>query len=480
MGDEVAVKPCGLEVQGKDASASPVYVLSISLVVALGGFLFGYDWVVIGGAKPFYEVYFHLTSASSQGWAMSCALLGCLIGSILSGVLSESLGRKPSLLIAAFIFILSSLCIGFATTFSAFVAWRMAGGVAIGLTSGLSPVYIAEVAPAGIRGKLVGLNDLANVLGILSAQVVNWSIARPITDTSAAAVLMSWNGQRGWRWMFTAAAVPAMAFLLGMFFVPESPRWLALRGRLREAARVLERIGGLSHAQFVLEEIKSSGRRTNTRNEVLQLLRLPFRRILILSIVMAVLQQWCGVNVIFNYAQEIFADAGYTLSSILFNILLTGIVLVLFTFLAIATIDRVGRRPLMLFGCAGLVLIHGVLGTLYYRHSHGLPMLCLVVAAIACYALTLAPVTWVVLAEIFPGPVRGTGMAIATASLWIACFLLTYTFPLLNRALGTAGNLWIYGAICAVGFVFLYRWLPETRQKSLEEIEASWATNRSS
>jgi len=474
MGNEVAVKPAGLEVRSEDASVSPLYVWSISVVVALGGFLFGYDWVVIGGAKPFYEVYFHLTSASSQGWAMSCALLGCLVGSVLSGILSERLGRKPSLLIAAIIFILSSLCIGFASTFSAFVGWRMAGGLAIGLTSGLSPVYIAEVAPAGIRGKLVGLNDLANVLGILSAQVVNWSIARPITDASTAAVLVSWNGQRGWRWMFVAAAIPATAFLLGMCFVPESPRWLALRGRRHEAARVLDRIGGLRHAQFVLEEIKSSCPRANTRNELLQLLRLPFRRILILSIVMAVLQQWCGVNVIFNYAQEIFADAGYTLSSILFDILLTGIVFVLFTFLAIATIDHIGRRPLMLFGCAGLVVIHGMLGTLYYRHSHGLPMLCLVVAAIACYALTLAPVTWVVLAEIFPGPVRGTGMAMATASLWIACFLLTYTFPLLNRVVGTAGNLWIYGAICAVGFVFLYQRLPETRQKSLEEIEASW------
>ncbi len=480
MGDEVAVNACALGVHNEDTSTSPVYVSLVSVVVALGGFLFGYDWVVIGGAKPFYEVYFHLTSASSRGWAMSCALLGCLIGSLLSGVLSERLGRKPSLFIAALIFTLSSLSIGFASTFSVFVLGRMTAGLAIGLTSGLSPIYIAEVAPAGIRGKLVGLNDLANVLGILSAQVVNWSIARPITDTSPSAVLSSWNGQRGWRWMFVAAAIPAMAFLLGMFFVPESPRWLALRGRLREAGRVLERIGGLRHAQFVLQEINSSGPRTNTRNEVLQLLRPPFRRVLILSVVMAVLQQWCGVNVIFNYAQEIFAGAGYTLSSILFNILLTGIVFVLFTFLAIATLDHIGRRPLMLLGCAGLVVIHGMLGALYFRHSHGMPMLWLVVAAIACYALTLAPVTWVVLAEIFPGSVRGTGMAIATSSLWIACFLLTYTFPLLNRVVGTAGNFWVYGAICALGFIFLYRRLPETRRKSLEEIEASWSINHPS
>jgi SP family sugar porter-like MFS transporter len=474
MKEELDVNADAVAVSSGAGVTHPGYVWFISAVVALGGFLFGYDWVVIGGAKPFYEVYFHLTSASLQGWAMSCALIGCLFGSLLSGVMSEQFGRKPSLFLAALMFTLSSLCTGFAGSFFAFVLWRMAGGLAIGLASSLSPVYIAEVAPAAIRGRLVCMNDLTNVLGILSAQTVNWLIARPVTNASAASILDSWNGQRGWRWMFAATSVPAIAFLLGMIFVPESPRWLAMRGRASEAAGILERIGGSSHSRFVLQEIETATVRSEARSELWQLLQPRFRRILLLGVALAVLQQWCGINVIFNYAQEIFSAAGYSLSSILFNIVVTGIVMVLCTFLAIATIDRYGRRPLMMLGSASLVVIYVALGTLFNRHSQGLPMLVLVVAGIACYAMTLAPVTWVILSEIFPGPVRGTAMAIATATLWIACFILTYTFPLLNRLVGTAGNFWIYAVVCAAGFLFIRLRLPETRHKTLEEIESSW------
>lgn len=474
MKEELVVNSNDVAVSSEAGVAQSRYVWFISAVVALGGFLFGYDWVVIGGAKPFYEVYFHLTSASLQGWAMSCALIGCLFGSLLSGVMSERFGRKPSLFVAALMFALSSLCTGFSESFFAFVLWRMAGGLAIGLASSLSPVYIAEVAPAAIRGGLVCMNDLTNVLGILSAQTVNWLIARPVTNASAASILDSWNGQRGWRWMFAATSVPAIVFLLGMIFVPESPRWLAMRGRASEAARILERIGGASHSRFVLQEIETATVHSEARSELWQLLQPRFRRILLLGVALAVLQQWCGINVIFNYAQEIFSAAGYSLSSILFNIVVTGIVMVLFTSLAIVTIDRYGRRPLMMLGSASLVVIYVALGTLFNRHSQGLPMLILVVAGIACYAMTLAPVTWVILSEIFPGPVRGTAMAIATATLWIACFVLTYTFPLLNRLVGTAGNFWIYAVVCAAGFLFIRLKLPETRHKTLEEIEGSW------
>jgi SP family sugar porter-like MFS transporter len=450
------------------------YVWFISFVAALGGLLFGYDWVVIGGAKPFYEVYFNLSTPSLQGWAMSCALIGCLAGALFSGVLSELWGRKPALLVAAFTFTVSSLCTGLAGSLTSFVLWRMAGGIAIGLASSLSPMYIAEVAPAEIRGKLVCLNELTIVLGILSAQIANWLIAKPVADSSAAAILDSWNGQQGWRWMFAATAVPAILFLLGMLFVPESPRWLAMRGRLDEAARTLERIGGSSNARFVLQEIADAKGRTGQGSELRQLLQPRFLRILLLGVALAVLQQWCGINVIFNYAQEIFSAAGYPLSSILFNIVVTGVVMVVFTFVSIATIDRYGRRPLMLIGSGGLAAIYIVLGTLFGLHSQGLPMLALVVAALAFYAMTLAPVTWVILSEIFPGPVRGTAMAIATASLWIACFILTYTFPLLNAVAGTAGTFWIYAAICVLGFLLIHRRLPETRRRTLEEIEESW------
>jgi sugar porter (SP) family MFS transporter len=453
-------------------TTNSAYIWFISAIATLGGLLFGYDWVVIGGAKPFYESYFHLDQPSLQGWAMSCALIGCLF----SGILSERFGRKPALLAAALTFTVSSLGTGFAGSFDAFILWRIAGGLAIGLASSLSPMYIAEVAPADIRGRLVCLNELTIVLGILAAQVTNWLIARPVTQAGPAAILNSWNGQYAWRWMFAATAIPACLFFIGMLFVPESPRWLAMRNRTLEATKILTRIGGKTHSEFVLYEMNlTHATSSSLRLEIAQLFQPRYRRILALGVGLAVLQQWCGINVIFNYAQDIFTAAGFPLSSILFNIVVTGITMVLFTFLAIATIDRHGRRPLMLLGTASLVIIYAILGTLFHRHSHGLPMLVLVVAALATYAMTLAPVTWVILSEIFPGPVRGTAMAIATASLWIACFVLTYTFPLLNEKVGTAATFWIYAAICAIGFFFLRARLPETRHKTLEEIESSWS-----
>ncbi len=451
------------------------YVWFISAIIALGGFLFGYNWVVIGGAKPFYETYFHLSSASMQGWAMSCALLGCFLGALLSGMLSEPFGRRCALFVTALLFTLSAICTGFAGSFIAFVLWRTATGVAIGLASSLSPMYIAEIAPAKIRGKLVCMNSLAIKFGILSSQVVNWLIAKPISDSSTAAILVSWNGQHGWRWMFAAAAVPATALLLGMLWVPESPRWLVTHGRVKEAASTLERIGGKVHAQFVLQEIEAATMHSETRSEVRQLIQPRYRHILVLGIALVFLQQWCGINVIFNYAQEIFSAAGYTLSSILFNIVITGMVMVLFTSLAVALVDSFGRRPLILFGTGGLLVLYTMLGFFFNYHSRGLPMLLLVVMAIACFAISLGPVPWVILSEIYPGPVRGTAMAISTASLWLACFILTYTFPLLNEALGIANTFWIYSAICAAGILFLRRNLPETRHKTLEEIEKSWA-----
>jgi SP family sugar porter-like MFS transporter len=442
------------------------YVWWIASVAALGGLLFGYDWVVIGGAKPFYEAHFGLTSPEVQGWAMSCALVGCLVGAMLSGVLSERFGRKPALLAAALVFTVSSLGTGMAATFNAFVLWRMCGGLAIGLASSLSPMYIAEVSPAAMRGRLVCLNELTIVLGILMAQVTNWLIA--------GSRGMDWNASLGWRWMFGATAVPAAVFLLGMLFVPESPRWLALRGRESDARRTLERLGGAENAALVLAEIEESVREVHG-NELKMLAGKKLRGVMLLGIGLAVLQQWCGINVIFNYAHDIFAAAGYALSDILFNIVVTGVTMVIFTFLAIATVDRNGRRVLMLSGCAGLVVVYIVLGYFLRIHSKGVHMLALVVAALACYAMTLAPVTWVVLSEIFPSRVRGTAMAIATGSLWAACFVLTYTFPLLQVALGTAGTFWLYAVVCAVGFVAVKRWLPETKGKTLEEIEKQWS-----
>lgn len=451
------------------------YIYSISMVAALGGLLFGYDWVVIGGAKPFYEKYFGLTEPSQQGWAMSCALVGCLLGALVSGWLSDRFGRKRLLIAAGLVFAVSSIGTAMASSFAVFVPWRIAGGFAIGMASSLSPMYIAEVAPAQFRGKLVSLNQLTIVIGILLAQVVNWVIARPVPlNFTSLEVLQSWNGQVGWRWMFGVTVIPSVLFFVSMFVVPESPRWLAKNSAHEEARRVLSRIGGEAYGAQALAEIEATVADDTNRAELRMLLDHRTVKVLILGVTLAVLQQWCGINVIFNYAEEVFLAAGYTVSDILFNIVVTGAVNLVFTFVAIGFVDRYGRRILMLTGAGGLAIIYTVLGTLYFIHSRGVPMLVLVVAAIGCYAMSLAPVTWVVIAEIFPNRIRGAAMSVAITALWIASFILTYTFPLFNRAVGAAKTFWIYAAICVAGFLFIKARLPETKGKTLEQIEELW------
>ncbi|HSZ17469.1 MAG TPA: sugar porter family MFS transporter [Terracidiphilus sp.] len=467
------IPSAGLPTTSSD-ERTPVHAAALWLAAsagALGGLLFGYDWVVIGGAKPFYERYFHLDSPAIEGWAMSCALIGCLFGAMASGVLTERFGRKRLLTVAALTFALSSLGTGLAEHFAVFVVWRVLGGCAIGLASGISPMYIAEISPAHLRGRLVSLNQVAIVFGILLAQVVNWRIARPVpAGATANDILLSWNGQWGWRWMFGVTAIPSLLFLVTSLMVPESPRWLAVKGRTRRAFAVLERLGGNAYAQRVMADIATAG--TQERGGPLrEELRAPgAMKLLLVGVVLAVLQQWCGINVIFNYAQEIFAAAGYQVSDILFNIVVTGAVNVVFTFVAFFTIDRFGRRFLLLTGLSGLVLIYALLGLLYRMHLQGKPMLVLVLAAIACYAMSLAPATWVVIAEIFPNRMRSGAMAIAVTALWLACFLLTYTFPLLNAALGAAGTFWTYAGVCLAGALFLAARLHETKGRTLEEM----------
>lgn len=459
-----------------DGAKGGAFVWLVALAAALGGLLFGYDWVVIGGAKPFYELYFHLDSPSLTGWAMSCALVGCLIGALSAGPMSTRFGRRRLLTLSALAFAVSSVGVGLAQHLAAFVLWRIVGGYAIGLASGISPVYIAEISPARSRGLLVSLNQLAIVFGIVLAQAANWMIARPVpANASAQEILASWNGQWGWRWMFGVTAIPSALFLIATFLVPESPRWLAARGRSQKAFDILKRLGGSAYATQVMGELASVAPMEEPGAAGGELFSPKVRKILALGIALAVLQQWCGINVIFNYAQEIFASAGYQVSDILFNIVITGAVNAVFTVAALFTIDRYGRRVLLLSGIAGLFAIYVVLGMCYELHVHGMPMLILVVLAIACYAMSLAPVTWVVISEIFPTRVRGAAMSIAVGSLWVACFVLTYTFPLLNARLGPAATFWSYGLVCLVGWVFLYRRLPETKEKSLERIELELA-----
>ena len=449
------------------------YVWLISTVAAMGGLLFGWDWVVIGGAKPFFQRYFELTSEAQIGWANSCALIGCLAGALVAGALSDKFGRKRLLIVAALLFAITSIGNALAGNFAIFIAWRIFGGVAIGLASNLSPMYIAEIAPAQIRGKLVAINQLTVVIGILLAQYINWFLVRNLpAGATDEFIRKSWFGQQGWRWMFGLTAVPSFLFFAGMMLVPESPRWLAKNGKLDRAREILGRIGGEAYARTAVADIESTlASEQAQRVRFSELFEPRMRKVLLLGVILAVFQQWCGINVIFNYAEDIFRAAGYDISTVLKNIAWTGSVNLAFTFVALGVVDRGGRRPLMLLGSAGLAVIYTAMGFCYFSGVKGLPMLLLVLAAIGCYAMSLAPVVWVVISEIFPNRIRGAAMAVAVSSLWIACFLLTYTFPLLNAKLGSAGTFWLYAAICVAGFLFIKTSLPETKGKTLEQIE---------
>ena len=449
------------------------YVWLISAAASLGGLLFGYDWVVIGGAKPFYESYFGLTSQELIGWANSCALIGCLIGSIISGAISDRFGRKKLLILSALLFAISSVMTGWAGSFTSFVAWRMTGGVAIGIASNVSPTYIAEVSPAMWRGRLVSLNQLTIVGGILAAQIVNWLIAQQVpAGATPEQIRISWNGQFGWRWMFTAVAVPSLIFLVSSLFVPESPRWLVKNGKREEARGTLVKIGDRRYADDALSEIEAAlAAETEHSLQRNELFSPAILHILGIGVFLAVLQQWSGINVIFNYAEEVYRTAGYGISGVMFNIVITGAINLIFTLVALGFVDRVGRRPLMLLGCAGIGISHLLIGVAYRAHLGGLPVLIFTLAAIGCYAMSLAPVTWVLISEIFPNRIRGAAVSIAVSALWIASFILTFTFPLILGAIGSAATFWLYAVICFIGFVFIWRRVPETKGRTLEQIE---------
>lgn len=399
---------------------------------------------------------------------MSSALIGCLIGALLTGLWSDKYGRKQMLIIAAALFSISAFGTGVVDNFNWFVLYRILGGFGIGIASNISPIYIAEVSPASVRGRFASLNQLTIVLGILAAQVVNWLIGDYFMPDKSS---LSANGiDWAWRWMFWAELVPALLFLILAFVIPESPRWLAVNHKKEKAYKIFKRIGGQEYADMELRDIQESSN-SQGRSNWKVLFQSNVRKVLVIGIVLAIFQQWCGINVIFNYAHEIFSAAGYTVSDVLMNIVVTGVTNVIFTFVAIYTVDRWGRRALMFVGSIGLSLIYLILGSCYYFQVTGLPMLLLVVLAIACYAMSLAPIVWVVLSEIFPTRIRGSAMAISTFFLWAASFLLTYTFPILNETLKASGTFWVYGGICLSGFLFIRAQLLETKGKSLEEIE---------
>jgi sugar porter (SP) family MFS transporter len=446
-----------------------LYVAAICFVAALGGLLFGYDTAVIAGAIGFLATHFQLDPAM-KGWATSCALLGCVVGVALAGEVSDRLGRKKTLVLSGAVFLLSSLGTALPQSFAQFVVFRVLAGVGVGVASMASPVYIAEVSPARIRGRMVSTNQFAIVTGMLVIYFVNYFIALQGTG--------DWNITTGWRWMFASGALPSALFLILLFAAPESPRWLVKQGRSRQALTVLERIDGPDSAKAELAAIEAA--LAQESGSLGQLLHPGMRRALGIGVALAVLQQITGINVFIYYAPEIFKKLGSQVDAALLETVALGGVNLLFTVVAIYTVDRWGRKPLMMIGAVGMGLCLLSMGLAFQAQAGAGWMLALVLSYIACFALSIGPVTWVILSEIFPTRIRGRAMGLATLCLWIANFGVSQTFPMMDdnrwliRRFDHAFPFYVYGLLCAVMFLVVWRLVPETKGKSLEEIEACW------
>ncbi|MGH9612956.1 MAG: sugar porter family MFS transporter [Bryobacteraceae bacterium] len=436
------------------------YVYLISAVAALSGLLFGFDTAVINGALPFLRDEFRLNDFQVELVA-GILLVGCIGGAGVAGYVSDRLGRRRALIVSAIVFALASIGSAIPRGLTDLALARLAAGVAIGLASVLGPMYIAEVAPPHIRGRLVTINQLAIVSGILMAYYVNWLLAA--------------GGSGNWRWMFATAAVPSIAFWLGLLGIPESPRWLARKRDDGDALKVLERVVGPAEARLELKEIHASIAQESAFT-LADLFRSGLRRPVMLAIVLAALSQVTGINTIIYYGSILLREhAGQSASSAIGANVLIGVINFGGTIVAMFTIDRIGRRALLLFGSAGMAVSLGALGLAFHSRSQPFSVILgLILAYVFCFAVSLGPGVWVYISEMFPNTVRGRAMSIGTMSVWIACLAVTLTFLTLVQALTTAGAFWFYGAICAVTFVFVYRALPETKGQTLEEIQEFW------
>jgi MFS transporter, SP family, xylose:H+ symportor len=450
-------------------SGSMAYVLRISLVAALGGLLFGYDTGVINGAIGPLQEHFGL-NATQKGWATACALLGCALGAAMAGVLSDWLGRKKVLILAALMFLVSALGTALPRSLFAFIVFRIIGGLGVGAASMTSPMYIAEISPARMRGRLVSLNQLAIVTGFLVVYFVNYFI-----DMQGDPM---WNQHTGWRWMFGSEAVPALGLLLLLFLVPESPRWLSKQSRDDEALAILTRVDGPAYAQTEMADIKQTLSRES--GSLGQLFQPGLRIVLVIGIALAVLQQVTGINVFLYFGTEIFKQIGSDTNAALLQTILVGAVNLTFTVVAIWTVDKLGRRPLMMIGSLGMGVCLLAMGLATYYQQTATWMLCFVLGYIGCFALSVGPVTWVILAEVFPTRIRGRAMAVATVCLWIANYIVSQTYPMMDENSWLVERFrhgfpfWVYCGFCIILTVFVWRWVPETKGKTLEEIERLW------
>ena len=436
------------------------YAYLIAAVAAISGLLFGFDTAVINGALLFLRQDLQLSTRGTE-LATSSLLFGCAAGAALAGWLTDRLGRKRILIASALLFAVSAVGAAVPRTLAEFVAARVVGGLAIGVASVLAPLYIAEISPKAIRGRLVSLNQMAIVSGILLAYFVNWALSH--------------GGTASWRWMFASAAVPSVAFFLALLFVPESPRFLVEKGREADALAVLTRVGGDGAARAELAEIRETiAEESGTLRELFEK---RLRKPLAIAVFLAVFQQITGINTVIYYGSLIFKDlvGGQSDSAAIGANVIVGTVNFLMTIVALWVIDRLGRRPLMILSSAGMAVSLFALGFLFeLQPPPALAILLVIGLYVASFGVGIGPGVWVVISELFPTRIRGRAMSIATLCLWLACILVSFTFLTLVEKIGSTGAFWVYAAMSVVNLLFIWRLMPETKGRSLEEIERSW------
>jgi len=455
------------------------YLILVCLISALGGFLFGYDTAVISGTITFVAGQFDMDPLL-EGWFVGSALLGCVIGVSFAGILADRFGRKNVLLLSALLFGLSAVGCTIPTTLTQLIVYRLVGGLGVGIASMLSPLYISEISPPGIRGRMVSLYQFAITVGILCAYFAN----AQLLSLSQSAVfdgigLWRWIiAEEVWRIMFGAEAIPALLFLGLLFLVPESPRWLMAREREARAREVLLRFVDEKTAQGEMEDIRDVlAKEQGTWTGLFQ----PGTRFaLLIGVSLGLLSQFTGINAIIYYGPRIFESAGFGVGGSLGGQVVIGVVNVLFTLIAIWKIDHLGRRPLLLAGCVGMMVSHIAIGLLFYTgHSDGILLLVFVLSFIAFFAFSYGPVVWTLLSEIFPTSIRGRAMSVATLSIWVGTYLVGQLVPLLFESITTQGTFWLFAAMCIPAILIVWRLVPETKGRTLEDIERHWLERES-
>jgi SP family xylose:H+ symportor-like MFS transporter len=446
------------------------YILFIALSAALGGLLFGYDTAVISGAIGNLTEYFHLTPIET-GWAISSALVGCLIGAFFSDYLSNRFGRKATMLITAILFILNSVGTALPNSFTMFVIFRIIGGIGVGIASMVVPMYIAEIAPPKRRGALVGNYQLAIVIGIVVVYFVNYFIA--LQGDS------HWNLNIGWRWMFGSEIIPSILFLVFIFLIPESPRWLLQKGKSEQAVAVLEKINAPEDVAQVQSEIQNSLEQED-KGQWNHLVNPIYKKALFVGIGLSILQQLTGINAILYYAPEIFKSLGSSTDASLLETSILGVVNLIFTLLAIKWVDKMGRKPLLYIGSAGMTISLAAVGIFIYNEAVGNYVLPFLILFMASFSISWGPIVWVLLSEIFPNKIRSLALAISVFIQWVANFVVTQVFPSLveNQWLKNNFNgafpFYLFSVICLFSLFFVWKKVPETKNKSLEQMDALW------